>query len=327
MQPLYAILGPTASGKTDLGIALAKAVNGVVISADSRQIYLGLDIGTAKVQARKKSEFPDPQAMIPLWQVPILVEGVEHFLVDIYPATESYSAFDFQEQAAYLIKKIRQAGKTPIVVGGTGLYVDALLFDFKAGGASSSNQEIRDQLTERYKKGEGEQMWQELNEYDPETADKIHPNNPQHLIRALEYYKVTGQPKSKAVTRSIDPVYPTVFVGLEWERAKLYERIKLRIDRQLDAGLVSEVEQLLRHYKSTDPGLSSIGYKEIGQYLANELSLEQAVEIFKKNTCQYAKRQLTWLRRNSFIKWYDGQQSVQNPQSIVEQILADQKFK
>lgn len=298
MPDLYCIIGPTASGKTAYAINLAKELDGEVISVDSRQIYRGMDIGTAKEQVRPSFNDDDRQ-----WQESFLIEGIPHFLIDICLPSASYTAFDFKKQAAWLIADIQRRGKVPILAGGTGLYFEALLYDFQPASAQSSDPVLRAELENRYEQEGGETLWQELNAVDPVSAAKIHPNNGYYLVRALEVYNVTGQPKSAENLRSSKMVYDAKLIGMDWPRDVLYDRINQRIDEQMQAGLLDEVGRLRAEYNPALPAMTSIGYQELGQYLDGELELADAVELFKRNTRRYAKRQLTWLRRYEEVEW------------------------
>lgn len=304
MIKLLAVIGPTASGKTDLGIELAKQHGGEVISVDSRQIYLGMDIGTAKA-AKRPNVDPFDQSLdtTELWREPVMVEGVPHYLLDILRPDQRYTAFDFKRQAEALIAGMVSRGKIPILVGGTGLYFNTLLFNYKAAPTHSFDPELKANLHKRYLAGEAEILAEELRKLDPVSAAKIHPNNPHHLLRALEYALVVGSPKSETVARTAEPHYNVVFYAKELSREVLYERINLRVDLMLAAGLVEETKKLLEHYALGSGPLSSIGYGEISDYLAGKTTLAEAAELIKQKTRNYAKRQMTWFRKYANIKY------------------------
>lgn len=297
---IYCVMGPTASGKTAYSLKLAKELDGEIISVDSRQIYIGMDIGTAKEAPRPDSSNEGQ----PLWQQSFEIEGVPHFLIDILKPDQRYTAFDFKEQAQWLIKDIESRGKVPILVGGTGLYFDVLLYDFQPGEEETMDDQLRAELQERFEQEGGEQLWKELREVDPRSAARIHYNNGHYLIRALEYFKVTGKPKSEANKKNDEFVYEVELIGFEWPREQLYERIELRIDQQMEAGLLDEVRILREAYKTDLPAMTSLGYQELSAYLEGKCDLDEAIALFKRNTRRYAKRQLTWLRRyGEKIQW------------------------
>lgn len=284
------IVGPTAVGKTTLSIELAKEFNGEVISGDSLQIYRGLDIGTAKVTEVEKEDIP-------------------HHLIDIRDLGESYSVAEFQRDGRSLIKDITARGKLPIVVGGTGLYVQALLFDFELGSTEGdvTNHELRAEL-EAYGDTYGSlQLWERLRSQDPKAAELIHPNNMRRVIRAIEIIEQTGvsmtaQPsvdfKDLALSR-----YDVKLIGLESDREKLYERINQRIDNMLDIGLLTEAKRVYDYGESQ--AAQGIGYKEFFPYFTGEESLASAVELAKQQSRRYAKRQMTWFRNRMTCEWWD----------------------
>lgn len=300
------IIGPTASGKTGLGIELAKKHQKAVISADSRQIYLDMDIGTAKPGIRLNP----PANTQDLWQKPIQVDGIDHYCVDIIKPSERYTAFDFKQQAYDLIQKL----DNPIIVGGTGLYVDILLHNYalQAQGQNESD-EIRSRLVKEFEEivqnscetEAKQQMWEKLKKVDPESAAEIHPNNWRYVCRALELYELTGESKTTVATKQKPPFEPYI-VGIHWDRAKLYERIELRIDMQMDEGLLQETKDLLAKYDHDLPALTSLGYLELKEHLEGNTSLEEAVAMFKQNTRRFAKRQIGWFRRYADCKWIEA---------------------
>jgi len=293
---IHCIVGPTASGKTAFSLDLAKKIDAEIISVDSRQIYFGMDIGTAKEKSR--SNF-DPTNYNEVWREGFLIEGIPHYLIDICLPSDAYTAFNFKEQAKYLINQIWERGKNVILVGGTGLYFEVLLYDFQPSDGQSRDPQIKAELEARYEQEGGEQLWGQLVKIDPVGAAKIHPNNPRYLIRALEYFKVTGKPQSAAAKRCPEMIYDVEMTSMDLPRTELYERINKRIDLQMEMGLLKEVETLRAMYDPTLPSMSSLGYKELGQYLDGELELQEALTLFKRNTRRYAKRQLTWFRRYS----------------------------
>lgn len=291
MTPPYliVIVGPTAVGKTDVGIKLAKIIDGEVISGDSMQVYREMDIGTAK---------PSKEEM----------EGIPHYMIDILNPDQEFSVALFQEKVEGYIKEISQRGKVPVLVGGTGLYVRSVIdhYDFSP---VTVEQGLRETL-----KGEAEQygsryLHEKLKKVDPVSADKLHPNDTRRIIRALEVYISSGKPISsfhRLDEKKLPPKYALGYFGLNMDRKKLYKRIEERVDQMIEKGLVEEVERLLaKGYHEGMISMQGIGYKEIISFLRGECSIEDAVELIKRNTRRFAKRQLTWFRRDQRITWID----------------------
>lgn len=281
---ILVIVGPTASGKTALSISCAEKFGGKIVSADSMQIYEGLDIATAKPTADE-------------------MHGIKHYMIGFLPADKTYSVADYVCDAGKYIKDIHVRGKLPIIVGGTGLYIDSLVNNIKFTQSPTDN-ELRVKLqTECEEKG-SEAMLSKLRVIDPDYAASLHPNNVKRIIRALEIYYSTGENMSSALKKSISEPsqYEPVFIGINYrDRAKLYERIDKRVDLMLDTGLLKEAETYLGNMGST--AVQAIGYKELKPYLSGEAELSQCVENLKRATRNYAKRQLTWFRRNQNINW------------------------
>lgn len=287
-KPIIVIAGPTACGKTDISIKLAKLSNGEIISADSMQIYKYMDIGTAKI---KESE----------------MEGIKHYLIDELNPDEEYSAAVFQKMAKNYLNDIYNKNKLPILVGGTGFYINALIYNNNFDSIECDYQ-LRKELEQvAIEKGRGH-IYNILKKFDPESAEKIHPNNLKRVIRAIEYFKKTGQKISEhnEIEKKKSQYYNSIFIILYMERDKLYKRINLRIDNMIENGLVKEVEFLLNKYNENLVSMQGLGYKEIVQYLKGKISLDDAVEILKKNTRHFAKRQLTWFKHQcSNSIWID----------------------
>lgn len=272
--PLIAVIGPTASGKTAFGIALAQAFNGEIISADSRQIYQEMSIGAG---------VPSEQELA----------SVKHHLISHLKPNEVFTLSDFQKVSGELIDQIHQSGKLPILVGGTGLYINAITQNYQLP-ESEPNQVLR-QKYQRMADQEGNSaVYKVLQALDPKAALSIHPNNLRYVIRAIEVASQTNLPRFDK--RGNSP-YLTLYLQIDWDRPELYQRIESRIDQQIAAGLVAETEALLQKYGRDLPALTSLGYQEIGDYIQGEISLEKAIENFKKNTRNFAKRQLTWFRK------------------------------
>ncbi|KAA9025796.1 tRNA (adenosine(37)-N6)-dimethylallyltransferase MiaA [Niallia endozanthoxylica] len=283
---LLCLIGPTAVGKTATSIKLAHAFNGEIISGDSMQIYKQMDIGTAKI---KQAE----------------MQGIPHYLIDIKHPTESFSAAEFQELVREKISEITSRGKLPIIVGGTGLYIQSVLFDYQFSEAPS-NDEFRHSLEEQAEKKGNLFLHDQLMKYDPESAEKIHPNNVRRIIRALEIYHCTGKTMSEwQETQTPEPLYDAAVIGLTMEREKLYERINRRVDMMMQEGLLNEVKQLFQQGIRNCQSIQAIGYKELYEYLDGKVSLDEAVVNLKQNSRRYAKRQLTWFRNKMDVEWFD----------------------
>lgn len=279
------IVGPTCSGKSAVGFLLAKELNGEIISADSRQIYKYLDIGTAKppLEERKKVK--------------------HHFIDEVLPEHE-FNAGEFSIQAREIIDGIFESGKQPIVVGGSGLYIRALIDGFFE--APSADPEIRVELENILRKKGGNALLEELRKVDPLAASRMLPSNTHRIIRALEVYRITGTPISELQKINIPPNFQSVMVGLQWDRSKLYERINNRVDWMLNKGLLGEVKSLVeKGYSTKITSLRTVGYQEVFQFFDGKIEYETMVELIKRNSRRYAKRQLTWFRRDKRIKWFD----------------------
>ncbi len=281
------IVGPTASGKTALSIALAKALSGEIVSGDSMQIYKGMDIGTAKPTSDER-------------------EGVPHHMLSVMSPTENYSAARYVEDAGACVEDILFRGKTPIIVGGTGLYIDSLVKGTEFA-TFEEDETYRRELWEIYEKHGAEFLHDMLKQADSKRAEEIHKNNVKRVIRALEVYKATGKTISQhdEETKSNPPRYDATYIGLMFEnRDRLYMRINERVDKMLLDGLLDEVKALLDSGISPDAtSMQAIGYKELVSYFRGECTLEAAVEEIKTASRRYAKRQMTWFRRNERINW------------------------
>lgn len=284
-KTVIAIVGPTAVGKTALSIEIAKKFNGEVISGDSVQVYKGMDIGSAKVTAEE-------------------MEGIPHHLLDIKNPDEDYTAADFKVQVASLVEEITSRGRLPIIVGGSGLYIQAALYDYNFPDIKK-DEEATARLEKEVDTLGIEGVFERLKQIDPEQAKKIHPNNIRRVIRALEIYETTGKTKSAwEKEQTFESPYHVIFIGLEMERERLYERINYRVDLMMEQGLIDEVQTLYkRGYKNTN-AMRAIGYKELIPYLEGKEALEDAIETLKRNSRRYAKRQYTWFRNKLDISWY-----------------------
>ncbi len=300
---LIVLIGPTAVGKTKTSIELAKAFNGEIISGDSMQIYKHMDIGTAKIK---------PEEM----------EGIPHYLIDIKHPSDSFSAAEFQELVRGKISEITSRGKLPIIAGGTGLYIQSVLFDYQFSEAPS-NDEFRNRLEWQAEKEGNLFLHNQLLELDPESAAKIHPNNVRRVIRALEIYHCTGKTMSEwQETQEREPLYDAAIIGLTMERDKLYTRINKRVDMMIQEGLITEVEQLFQQGIRDCQSIQAIGYKELYDYFDGRVSLDAAVENLKQNSRRYAKRQLTWFRNKMDVKWFDMTAADQEPEKKINEIFS-----
>ena len=290
-KPLIILTGPTAVGKTKLSIELAKAVNGQMISADSMQVYRHMDIGTAKIRSEE-------------------MQGIPHYLIDVLDPWESFDVVRFQTMAKEALEKIYTAGAIPIVVGGTGFYIQALLYDIDFD-ENDSETGYRTELQSFVNLHGSEALHDRLRQVDEKSALMIHPNNVKRVIRALEFYHQTGTRISEhnETQRQKESPYRFVYFVLDDERGRIYRRIDQRIDQMLDQGLVAEVKQLRDMGCTRDMvSMQGLGYKEILAYLDGECTLEEAVYILKRDTRHFAKRQLTWFRRELEVRWIERQE-------------------
>lgn len=283
--PVIAVVGPTASGKTSLAVELAKKFNGQIISADSMQIYKGMDIATAKPTEEEKC-------------------GIEHFLMDFLPTDVRFSVADFVSAAGECISKINENGYLPIIAGGTGLYVDSLLQNISFC-PQKTDDNIRKRISDEYDSLGGENLLLRLKEIDPETAFRLHPSDKSRIVRALSLFESTGITMTQQYEKSkLEPSpYDTFYIGINFsDREKLYERINRRVDIMLENGLLDEAKEYLDLSNDTTAS-QAIGYKELSPYFKGEKSIEECTESLKRETRRYAKRQLTWFRRNKSINW------------------------
>lgn len=283
--PLIAVIGPTASGKTGLAVEIAKKFGGEVVSADSMQIYSELTVGTAKPTEKE-------------------MEGVPHHLIGHKSIDEEYSVVDYVEEAKNAIADIFSRGKLPVLCGGTGLYVDSLLSNTEFSEIKS-DPDVRKKLYDFAEENGNEALFEKLKEIDPETAAKTHANNLIRVVRAMEVYEVTGKTMSEHQKDShpIPSIYDVCYIGTNFsDRDKLYARIEQRIDEMLEEGVEEEARFLFEH-NGTCTAAQAIGYKEFYPYFRGKMSREEAISVLKKETRHYAKRQITWFRRNDKINW------------------------
>ncbi len=306
-KPLIILTGPTAVGKTSLSISLAKAVNGEIISADSMQVYKYMDIGTAKIR---------PEEM----------EDVPHYLISEFNPDEEFSVVKFQAYAKKYIESIYERNKIPILVGGTGFYIQAVLYDIDFE-ENPSDRSYRKELELLAQTKGSEYLHGMLAKLDPKSSKTIHPNNIKRIIRALEYIRQTGEPISvhNETQREKSSPYNYKYFVLNKERAKLYEAINHRVDLMIENALIDEVKQLLNMgYTKDMVSMQGLGYKEIIDYLEGNTSLEEAIDILKRDTRHYAKRQLTWFRREKDIIWVD-KDNFSNEAAIIDFLLENLK--
>ena len=293
------ICGPTASGKTALSIELAKRINGEIVSADSMQIYKDMDIGSAKVTLDE-------------------MQGIKHYLIDCVYPNERYSVANYKQDAKAAIEEIIQKEKTPIVVGGTGLYIDSLIYEIEYKDIKI-NEEYRKQL-EKIRDEEGlEVLYKKALEIDPEAMEKISPNDFKRITRILEIYEATGKTKTEqeAESRLNEIPYDYKVFAIDYDREKLYERINKRVDIMLENGLIEEVKTLLEKYSEFPTAMQGLGYKEVKQYFDKELTREEMIEKIKQESRRYAKRQFTWFRKNKQTIWINGQADIQDNINII----------
>ena len=303
-QKVIVICGPTASGKTALSIELAKKINGEIISSDSMQIYKDMNIGTAKPTKEE-------------------IQGIKHYLIDFVEPNIRYSVADFKKDAEKAIEEVLKKGKYPIIVGGTGLYIDSLIYGIEYQDIKL-DEEYRKKLESIAQKDKGlEELYNKAKEIDEKAIQKISPNDKKRIIRILEIYKATGKNKTEQEeeSRKKGVKYDYKVFAINMEREKLYERINQRVDIMVQQGLVEEVENLLKKYDKFPTAMQGLGYKEVVEYLENKCTKEEMIEKIKMETRRYAKRQLTWFRKNKQTIWLDGLKDKQdNIKIILEEI-------
>ena len=285
MKPkVVVIVGPTASGKTAVSIELAKKINGEIISADSMQIYKYMDIGTAKPSAEEK-------------------EGIKHYLLDVVMPDETFNVAKYKLLAEQAIEEILNKGKTPIIVGGTGLYINTLVNGIEFLEIDGDIEYRNLMIKKGYEEG-ADVLHKELAKVDPIAAENIDANNIRRVARALEIYKVTGKTKTQLDKESQKEVkYDYRMFGMEWDRQELYNRIDLRVDLMMEIGLVEEVKSIIDKYEISSTAVQGLGYKEVIEYLEGNITYNEMIDKLKLETRHYAKRQLTWFRRDKRINW------------------------
>ena len=296
-KTVVVICGPTASGKTSLGIKIANDINGEIISADSMQIYKDMNIGTAKPTKEEQSM-------------------AKHYLIDFVAPDKRYSVADFKNDATKTIKEIFKNGKTPIIVGGTGLYINSLVYNIDYNSEGEADLEYRNEL----EKKDITELYEIAKKIDDEALNKISPNDKKRIMRIIEIYHSTGKTKTELEKESIKKnEYDYKIFVLNWDRQKLYERINLRVDMMINDGLINEVQDLLKKYDNFPTAFQGLGYKEVKEYLDGKLTKEEMIEKIKQESRRYAKRQITWFKRYKNAIWLDGE-NQDNEKIILEEL-------
>lgn len=296
------ICGPTASGKTALSIEVAKKINGEIISCDSMQIYKDMNIGTAKPTKEEMGE-------------------IKHYLIDYVLPTERYSVAEYKKDAKKAIKEVIEKGKIPIIVGGTGLYVDSLIYEIEYPEIKF-DEEYRKKLEKEVEEEGLEKLYEKAKKIDPIAIQKISKTDKKRILRVLEIYHATGKTKTEQeiISRKKEPEYDYKVYGLLWDRQKLYDRINLRVDIMIEQGLIEEVKTILKKYSKFPTAMQGLGYKEVVQYLNKEITKEEMIEKIKQETRRYAKRQMTWFRKNKQTIWLNAEDKQNNINIISEGI-------
>ena len=297
------ICGPTASGKTSLSIELAKRINGEIISSDSMQIYKNMDIGTAKPTVKE-------------------MQGIKHYLLDFVEPNQRYSVAEFKNDAEKAIDEILAKGKTPIVVGGTGLYIDSLIYGIEYP-SFELDEEYRKELEELVNKQGLEKLYEKEKKIDPQAMEKISPNDQKRILRVLEIYHATGKTKTEQEkeSRKNGVKYDYKVFAINMDREKLYERINKRVEIMIEKGLIAEVENLLKKYNKFPTAMQGLGYKEVVEYLQGKTTKEEMIEKIKQESRRYAKRQITWFKKNKQTIWIDGLDPQEKNLEIIINIL------
>lgn len=292
-KTIYVIGGPTASGKSKLAVELAKKINGEIISADSMQVYKDMNIGTAKINTEEMC-------------------GIKHYLIDIISPEKRYSVSNFKKDAEKAIETILSKGKTPIIVGGTGLYIDSLIYGIKFQD-EKIDEEYREKLNKIAEEQGLENLYNQAQQIDPEAMKKISKNDKKRIIRVLEIYHKTGKTKTELEkeSRKVNPKYNYKVYAITMDREKLYKRINNRVDEMLQKGLINEVKEILKKYNHFPTAMQGLGYKEVVEFLENKTTENEMIEKIKKETRHYAKRQLTWFKKNKETEWLNGEESIE----------------
>lgn len=304
MKPLVILAGPTAAGKTKLAVSLAKKINGAVVSADSMQVYKYMDIGSAKVTQEE-------------------MDGIAHYLVDVLDPAEEFHVVRFKQMAEAALEQIYAKGQVPIIAGGTGFYIQALLYDVDFT-SQESDTAFRQEMQKFAEKNGVHALHEKLKDIDPGSYEAIHENNIKRVIRALEYYHLTKKPLSlhNETERKKSSPYNFAYFVLTDDRTHLYERIDRRVDAMMEQGLLNEVKMLHdRGYKKDMVSMQGLGYKELLDYLDGQCTLDEAVYVIKRETRHFAKRQLTWFKRERDVLWFDQSEYSYDNEKILEEMI------
>ena len=297
MNKIVVITGPTASGKSAISVDIAKKLDGEIISCDSMQIYKRMNIGTAKISQAE-------------------MRGIPHHMIDIVEPQESFSVGEYAILANKVIGEVLSRGKVPIIVGGTGLYIDAILYKMSFGG--NKRDDVRKSLEDECSKYGKEYMYNMLVQIDPVDAEKIHPNNIKRVLRALEIYRISGKCKSDLAAFEREIQYDCCMAVMNPDRENLYEKINLRVDRMIDQGLLNEINNLLAEGVTFDcQSMQAIGYKEVNEYIDRKLNLFELKEKIKQHSRNYAKRQITWIKKYEFAKWFNPQTQLDSIEDYI----------
>lgn len=299
LKPLIVILGPTASGKTGLALELAKKFNGELINADSRQIYKEMDIATNKIGEDiviKKNVQNETVYFI---------DTIPIYLMDLIDPDQDFSLAEYKKIAVEEIKEVQEKGCLPILVGGTGLYISAIVDNLDIPQAAPDKN-----LRQELEKESVEDLFAQLQKVDPASAESIGPDNKRKIIRALEVYRTSGKPFS-SLQKKGKPLFDVLQIGIKTDRDELYKKIDQRVEQMVKTGLIEETEKLLGKYDSNLPSMTGIGYREIGHFLRSEMELQDAVQQIKFHTHQYARRQITWFKRDNRINWVENYQEAE----------------
>lgn len=302
-QKVIVIVGPTGIGKTRLSIELAKKIDGEIVSADSMQIYKHMNIGTAKPTIEEQQNIP-------------------HYMIDILDIGTNFSVAQYQNMAFSYIEDILKRGKQPIIVGGTGLYINSIIEETKYGEVENSP-EYREKLENIARTQGSEVLYEELKQKDSEAANRIHINDLKRIIRALEVFEITGKTitEQQENSKNDNTKYEYIVIGLKTDRETIYNRINLRVDKMLEEGLLAEAKEVLKSMGDKNTSHQAIGYKELKKYFEGTETLEEATENIKKESRHYAKRQFTWFNRNDKIIWLDSEEDINKNINVIKELL------
>ena len=300
---LIVVLGPTSVGKTKVSVDIAKKIDSEIISTDSMQIYKEMNIGTAKITEDEK-------------------EGIKHHMIDLVGPDDEFTVYDYQNSSLKIIDNLLDKNKIPILVGGSGLYINSILYDLDFNKVSS-NEEVRKKYYNLEKEKGKMYIYDMLKEKDPKAAEKIHPNNVKRVVRALEVLEISGEKYSQNSNfRKYSKKYDFIIIGLEMNRELLYNRINERVNEMIQEGLIKEVKKLYnKGYDKSFQSMQAIGYKEIIDYIEGNISESEAVRLIKRNTRRFAKRQITWFKPDDRIKWFDMTNYKEDYKSTLKEIL------